>query len=484
MTGEDRHAILPQKEVRKKKKMYLKLIQPKMKKRPMDTDLKIHMAPPLGLLTIVNMFRKEHCVVLENENIQPICYDDHPDLVGISVTVDTFPRAAEIAARFRKRGIPVVAGGIHITTAFQTLPPDCFDAISIGAAEGTWYDILADYQAGTLKKVYRCAGKLKSDQIVSPAYDFIDRKKYLYCNVVHTSRGCPFRCDFCYNSATQRDYVNRSIEDVLADIRAVGSRHIMFIDDNFAGNPDWTKAFLNVIKPMKLKWNAAVSLNAANDLQLLDLMKESGCQSLFIGFESINPGSIDGVHKIQNSAADYDRAVKAIHDRGIMINASFVFGLDGDTPETFDATLDWIVRNKIETVTSHILTPYPGTALYERMKNQGRITTEDLSLYNTANVVFRPLHMTEKELYRGYLRVYRQTYRLKNILRRMPESRQQRAPYLLFNLFYRKYGKFTDLLCKIMTYRRIGAIAQFAAHYLKPKRLTGADAPNSSTTKQ
>ena len=135
----------------------------------------------------------------------------------------------------------------------------------------------------------------------------------------------------------------------------------MFIDDNFAGNPDWTKRFLEEIKPMKLKWNAAVSINIANDPQLLDLMSDSGCQSLFIGFESINPESVSGVHKVQNSAADYERAVKAIHDRGIMINGSFVFGLDGDTRETFDATLEWIVRNKIETVTSHILTPYPGT---------------------------------------------------------------------------------------------------------------------------
>lgn len=450
--------------------MYIKLIQPKMKKRPMDTDIKIHMAPPLGLLTIVNMLRTEHHVTLENENIQSINYSDHPDIVGISVTVDTFPRAVEISARFRELGTAVIAGGIHITTAFDTLPQDCFDAVCIGAAEGTWYDIIDDFKNGRLKKVYRCNGRLNGEDIVSPAYDLIDKSKYLYCNVVHTSRGCPFRCDFCYNSAAGRSYVNRGIDAVLDDIKAINSKHIMFIDDNFAGDPDWTKRFLNEIKPMKLKWNAAVSINAANDPQLLDLMRDSGCQSLFIGFESIHPESVSRVHKVQNSAADYERAVKAIHDRGIMINGSFVFGLDGDTRETFDATLEWIVRNKIETVTSHILTPYPGTVLYERMKCQGRITTDDLSLYNTANVVFRPLNMTPEELYNGYVRIYKQIYSLKNIIRRMPETKHQRAPYLLFNLFYRKYGKFTDLLCKMITYRRIGAIAQFASHYLKRER--------------
>ncbi|MCH5353011.1 MAG: radical SAM protein [Acutalibacter sp.] len=450
--------------------MYIKLIQPKMKKRPMDTDIKIHMAPPLGLLTIVNMLRAKHHVTLENENIQKINYDDHPDLVGISVTVDTFPRAVEIAERFRKQGVTVIAGGIHITTAFDTIPEHCFDALCIGAAEGTWYNIVDDFKNGRLKKVYRCSGKLQGRDIVSPAYDFVDKDKYLYCNVVHTSRGCPFRCDFCYNSAAERSYVNRSMDAVIDDIRAIRSKHILFIDDNFAGNPGWTKEFLSKIKPMNLKWNAAVSINVADDPELLDLMRDSGCQSLFIGFESIQPESISGVHKVQNSAADYERAVKAVHDRGIMINGSFVFGLDGDTPETFDATLEWIVQNKIETVTSHILTPYPGTVLYEQMKSQGRITTDDLSLYNTANVVFKPLHMTPEELYRGYIRIYKQVYSLKNILRRMPEAKHQRAPYLLFNLLYRKFGKATDLLCKMITYRRIGVIAQFASHYLKRER--------------
>lgn len=437
-----------------------------MKKRPMDTDLKIHMAPPLGLLTIVSMFQGQHKVTLENENIQNIVYDDKPDIVGISVTVDVFPRAVKIAERFRRQGIPVVAGGIHITTAADTIPPDCFDVLCIGAAEGTWNHILDDYKHGCLKSVYRCKHDLCADSIVSPAYDFAEKNKYLYCNVVHTSRGCPFRCDFCYNSAKERRYLNRNMKDVLQDIRTIHSKHIMFIDDNFAGNPQWTKKFLQTIKPLHLKWNAAVSINAVQDPGLLGLMKESGCQSLFIGFESINPSSIDNVHKVQNSTEQYEKTIKAIHDKGIMINASFVFGLDGDTKKTFQATLDWIVKNKIETVTSHILTPYPGTALYDRMKAEGRIRTDDLSLYNTSHVVFKPKHMTEQELYDGYLWIYRQIYSFKNIFLRMPECPDQRAAYLMFNLFYRKYGRLTDFLCKRITYERIGKIAEKVSHYL------------------
>lgn len=446
--------------------MYIKLVQPKMIKRPMDTDLKLHMAPPLGLLTVANIVRGEHRVVLENENIEQVCYDDKPDLVGISVTVDTLPRAMQIAKRFRQHGAVVVAGGIHVTTAHETIPADAFDVLCIGAAEGTWPDIVRDAQNGCLKKIYRCSGKLCGEDIVSPAYDMIDRSKYLYTSVIHTSRGCPFRCDFCYNSAKSHQFVNRPIPDILREIRAAGTKHIMFIDDNFAGNPQRTKELLRAIMPMKLKWQAAVSINAAKDPELLDMMRESGCRSLFIGFESINPASVQNVHKVQNSTKEYEQAIEAIHARGIMINGSFVFGLDGDTPETFDTTVEWIVRNRIETVTSHILTPYPGTALYDRMQADGRITSHDLSLYNTAHVVFRPLGMTAKELYQGYLGVYKKVYSLKNIFRRLPRCKAQRIPYLLFNLVYRKYGRCTDFLCKCVTYRRMGRLAAAVARYM------------------
>lgn len=449
--------------------MFIKLIQPKMKKRPMDTDIKLHMAPPLGLLTIVNVIRRTDanaCISLENENIQPITYDDMPDIVGISVTVDTLPRAIEIAKRFRAKGAKVIAGGIHITTAAETIPSDCFDALCIGPAEGTWSDIIHDYKTNDLQKVYRCRQPLTGSDIIPPAYDFLEKDAYLYCNVVHTSRGCPFRCDFCYNSAKEHHYVNRTIEDVIADIQSVGSKHILFIDDNFVGNPQWTKSFLERIKPLELKWNAAVSINIADQSELLDLMKESGCRSLFIGFESINPASIQTVHKVQNTEDRYEKAVREIHARGIMINASFVFGLDGDTIETFSATLDWIVRNKIESVTSHILTPYPGTALYHQLEKEGRILTHDLSLYNTAHVVFQPQNMTAEELYNGYIRIYKQIYSLKNIWKRLPKEKNQRTTYLLFNLFYRKYGKFTDWLCKRITYKRLGIIAERLSHYL------------------
>lgn len=452
--------------------MYIKLIQPKMAMRPMDTELKTRMSPHLGLMTVAGILRDSGIVSrieVENENIRPVILDDQPDRVGITVTVDVLPRAIELAEQFRNQGIPVVAGGIHITTAYHTVPENVFDSLIIGAAEGTWPEILQDMKKKRgLKPEYRCRGSLPGAEPRSPAYDMIKRDGYLFCNIISTSRGCPYRCDFCYNSSRERRYVNRPVEDVVEDIMAVGMKHIMFIDDNFIGNPGWTRKLMKAIRPLGLKWNAAVSADILDMPDLLDEMRDCGCRSLFIGFESVNPQAVEGVHKVQNQVERYEALVEALHSRGIMINASFVFGLDGDTKDTFQTTLDWIIRNRIETVTSHILTPYPGTGLYERMAETVRITDTDLSKYNTAHVVFQPAGMTAEELERGYLHIYRQIYSFRNILRRMPrgrEGRKQIPAYLAFNFLYRKFGRFSNALCRIVGFERIGRWGQKLARY-------------------
>ena len=442
--------------------MYVKLIEPKMRMRPMDTGLKTRMAPPLGLLTIAGLLREKHRVKIENENVESVVFDDEPDIVGISVTVDVLPRAMEIAARFRARGILVAAGGIHITTAESTIPRGAFDILMIGAAEGTWPDLMQDLESGTPKSLYRCRG---AAALASPAYDMIDHDKYLYCNVVSASRGCPYRCDFCYNSAAAHGFRTRPIDDVLRDVLALRRRHVMFIDDNLIGDPAYALALARALKPLHLKWNAAVSADILNMPKLLDEMCDSGLQSLFIGFESVNPTSLRGVNKIKNDPGKYELLVEALHKRGVMINASFVFGLDGDMPDTFRETLRFIVKNKIETVTSHILTPYPGTAFYRRMESENRIDNRDLSLYNTANVVFKPKNMTKQQLYDGYLWIYRHTYSFYHILRRLPRTRRQIAPYLAFNLLYRKFGRFSDWLCRLLSYGLVGRLGEKLARY-------------------
>lgn len=446
--------------------MKVKLIQPRMLKRPMDTDLKIRMSPHLGLLTVANIIRHECEVTIENENIRELDFNDVPDLVGIAVTVDVLPRAIEIAAIYRKKGAKVIAGGIHITTAFDTVPKEAFDSLCIGFAENTWPQIIEDAKHGRLQSQYVSAPLESGDDITSPAYDLIDKTDYLWYNVVSTSRSCPHKCDFCYNSSGTHQYINRNIEDVLGDIKRLGTKHIMFIDDNFIGNISWTKQFLERIKPLKLNWNAAVTMKIGQHPELMDLMKETGCQSLFIGFESISPQSLSSVHKMQNNREEFERLINELHKRGIMVNASFVFGLDGDTPETFKNTLDWIISQKIDTITSHIVTPYPGTEFYKRMEAQNRIFDYDLSKYNTSHVVVSPLGMSKEELEKGYLWIYKELYSIKNIFRRLPKTISTIPAYLTFNFFYRRFGQFTSRVCELLTYKRIGLFAEKLSRYM------------------
>ncbi len=439
--------------------MKITLIQPMMRMRPMDTKLKTRMAPSLGLLTVAQCVREGNEIEIVNENVDDkINYDSHTDIVGITVTVDTLPRAIEIAGEYQKRGMPVVAGGIQITSYPESAKP-YFDVLCIGFAEGTWPHIINDLKESNLKPTYICT-RISSEEILSPAYDLIDHSKYLYVNVISASRGCPFKCEFCYNSThhIRNSFVNRNIDDVIADLHTLGRKHIMFIDDNFIGNPRWTEEFLNRIKPLNIKWNAAVSANVTEIPGMLDLMKESGCQGLFIGFESLNEDSIKSANKGQNNISKYEHLVKEIHKRGIMINASFVFGLDDDDPSTFTRTLEWIVKNKIETVTSHILTPYPGTAQHARLVAEKRITSDNQVLYTTSEVVFSPLKMDAAQLKKGYLKIYNDIYSFKNIFRRLPTY--QRTGYLLFNIIYRKYGKLTERICNFIGFNCIGYICE------------------------
>jgi len=376
-----------------------------------------------------------------NENCEKLNETIDVDLVGITVTLDVMPRACEIARAFQRRGIPVVAGGIHVTCS----PEDCaphFDAICVGPAERVWVRMIEDAGAGLLRKIYQDTQEFQGSEIASPRYGV--NPKHIFNNVVLTSRGCPNRCAFCYNSCKNRCYVTRPIANVLRDIAALGTRHVLFIDDNFIGTPEYTRELLLAIKDMRLIWQAAVTADILDMPDLLDLMAQTGCKSLFIGLESINDASLQSVNK-HNNATRYEQLIDAIHSRGIMVNASMVFGLDGDGLDVFRRSLDWLVRMRVETLTSHILTPYPGTLLHRR-------------------VVFQPKGMMAEELYVGYRWMYRQFYSLRNIARRLPKAKGQRVPYLLFNLFYRKYGRLTSAVARLIPMRVMGKLGAWMSY--------------------
>ena len=434
----------------------------------MDSECKRRMSPSLSLITVASLTPVKHEVYIEDENIQKINYQDRPDLVGITVNVNTSSRAYKIAKKYRKKGVPVIFGGIHVSAN----PDEALlhgDSVCIGEAEEVWPRVIADLQKGRLKVKYFSSSPGNLENIPIPRWELINKSKYLYTNIICSSRGCPFRCDFCYNSSSyiHNQFRNRPIEKVVEEIKHLGTKQIMFIDDNFIGNLQWTKKFIKRIAPLKLTWHAAVTVNIVNDLELLDSVQLSGCKSLFIGFESINKYSIKSVHKQQNKIEMYDKLIKECHKREIMVNASIAFGFDHDTKDVFKNTIDWLVKNKVETMTAHILTPYPGTRLHKKLHDEDRIIDHNKDNYNTAHVVFEPKNMTKEELYKGYIWAYKNFYSFKNILKRMPKSKQRRMSYLLFNLGYRKFGKITSMLGKLGLMNYIGKIGRKLAYNIE-----------------
>jgi radical SAM superfamily enzyme YgiQ (UPF0313 family) len=445
--------------------MRIKLIAPRMTLRPMDSELKRLMSPSIALLVVGALTPAEHEVWIEDENVHPLLLTDRPDLVGITVNVDTSARAYQVADHYRQRNIPVVLGGIHASACPDEAERHA-DAVCIGQAENLWERLILDAGRGELQSRY------ESEELPAPAETPIPRwalakdKPYLYTNVVCASRGCPFRCDFCYNSChyVQRGCRPRPIDQVVAEIDCLNTRHVMFIDDNLIGSLGWARELLAELEPRKLKWNAAVSANIGRHPEVMDAMADSGCQSLFIGFETINGHALSQARKHQNRVEEYEATIRALHDRGIMINASLVFGFDEDEPAVFSETLEWLIAQRIETMTAHVLTPYPGTMLYEQLQAAGRIVDRDPTHYNTSHVVFEPKGMTRQELREGYLWIYRQFYSWRNIWRRLPEAPSQRKSYLLFNLGYRKFGKLTARLGRWGSMQAIGRLARRLAY--------------------
>ena len=445
--------------------MNIKLISPAVTRRPMDSAWKTHMAPPLALGVLAALTPDEHTLQVCDENVERLHTDDLPDLVGITVKADTYRRSCRIATTYRRRGVPVVMGGIHPTAC----PDDCAanaDAVVVGPAERVWGGLLNDLEQGGMKPVYRDHQPGTTPPAPMPRWDVFRAQRYLFTNTLTAGRGCPWRCDFCYNSSpnVSAGYQPRPVESVLQDIRALGTRHVMFIDDNFIGDPQHARALVRAMLPLGLTWHTAVSADIGQHETLLDEMADSGCKSLFIGFESVNPKNLSGCSKVQNRIERYDTTIARIHERGMLVNASLVFGFDHDAPSVFEDTLAWLLRVKPASMTAHILTPYPGTRLHARLVKEGRIIDNDLEHYNTSRAVFRPARMSPEELEQGYLWMYERFYSWAGILRRLPADHRQLIPFLEFNLLYRKYGRVLSGLGLVFGMRRLAKTAKWVAY--------------------
>jgi radical SAM superfamily enzyme YgiQ (UPF0313 family) len=250
--------------------------------------------------------------------------------------------------------------------------------------------------------------------------DLVRRELYLVPNSLVVSRGCPHSCAFCYKDAFFEggcSFYTQRVDAALAEIERLPGRHLYFLDDHLFGSPRFAAALFDGMKGMGRLWQAAATVDSALRPGLLEKAAASGLRSLFVGFETLDPGGLRAQGKRQNLDRDYAAAVDRLHDHGVMVNASFVFGLDQDGPGVFERTVEWAVDHGIETSTFHVLTPYPGTALFRHLERQGRLRHRDWDRYDTRNAVFQPARMSPEELERGYWRAYRDFYRFGSILR-------------------------------------------------------------------
>jgi len=398
--------------------MFVKLILPALTEAtsPLFRPIKYSLFPPLGLATLAAYLAPEDQVVLTDEHVEKLRLDDAPDLVAIEVYITSARRSYEIADQYRSRGVFVALGGLHVTSLPEEARPHA-DAIFTGPGDDTWPRFLADFRAGRPARRYD-SGRRTLVGAPPIRRDLIQRHLYLVPNSIVVSRGCPHLCDFCYKEAFfqgGRSFYTQTVDEALGEIERLPGRHLYFLDDHLFGNRRYAAALFEGMKGMGRIWQAAGTVNSIVETRveprLLEKAADCGLRSLFVGFESTNRASLEGQRKYQNLDRDYGAAIRRLHGLGIMVNGSFVFGMDEDDAAVFDRTVEWAVGQGIETATFHILTPYPGTALYGRMEAQGRLLHRNWDLYDTRHTVFRPAKMTPAQLEEGYWRTYREFYR-------------------------------------------------------------------------
>ena len=419
---------------------------------PFFRPIKYSLFPPLGLATLAGYLRDDDEVRLYDEHVERLRLDDdRPDLVVIQPYITSARRSYQLADAYRARGVRVAMGGLHVTS----LPDEAAahaDTVFIGPGEDTWPVFLADLRRGEPGKRYVSTERTLA-ALPPVRRDLIQRHRYLVPNSIVVSRGCPHHCDFCYKDAFfagGRSFYTQAVDAALAEIDRLPGRHLYFLDDHLFGNRRFAEALFAGMRGAGRVWQAAGTVDAVLAPGLLEQAVDAGLRSLFVGFETINSGNLAGQRKRQNIGRDYTAVVRRLHDLGVMVNASFVFGMDGDGPDVFDRTVAWAVEQGIETATFHIMTPYPGTALYERMRAADRMLHSDWDRYDTRQVVFRPIGMTSQQLADGYRRAYRDFYRWSAIWRgaRTKPVIRDRLRHLGYAGGWKKFEPAWDLLIR------------------------------------
>jgi radical SAM superfamily enzyme YgiQ (UPF0313 family) len=444
-------------------------------KSPFWRPIKYSLFPPLGLATLAGFLAPEDEAELVDDHVETLRTDDAPDLVVIQVYITNAYRAYALADLYRAKGCFVALGGLHVTA----LPDEAArhaDAIFTGPGEQIFPAFLADLRAGCPKPRYASTDGRTIRDIPPIRRDLIKRHLYLVPNSIVVTRGCPQHCDFCYKDAFfagGRSFYAQQVDDALAEIDRLPGRHLYFLDDHLLGSPRFAAALFEGMRGMGRLFQGAATVDSVLRGDLIERAAEAGLRSLFVGFETFDPANLRQSNKKQNLARDYGAVARRLSELGIMINGSFVFGMDEDGPDVFERTVEWAVRNGITTATFHIQTPYPGTRLHQALSAQGRITSTDWDRYDTRHVVYRPARLTPEQLESGYHRAYRDFYAWRNIARgaRVHDTVKHRAKHFFYAAGWKKFEPLWDMVIKA---RRLTAMTPLLEGILSKVSRNGA----------
>jgi radical SAM superfamily enzyme YgiQ (UPF0313 family) len=432
----------------------VKLILPALTEAtsPFWRPIKYSLFPPLGLATLAAYLDPDLEITLQDEHVEKLQLDDDPDLVVIQVYITNAYRAYRIAEHYRARGAYVALGGLHVTSLPDEAAPHA-DTIFLGPGEDTFPRFLRDLAAGTTLRRYESAARTLSG-LPPIRRDLIRRGLYLVPNSIVVSRGCPHHCGFCYKDAFfagGRSFYTQRVDAALAEIARLPGRHLYFLDDHLFGDPRFARDLFRGMRGMGRVFQGAATVDSILRDDVVELAAAAGLRSLFVGFETLSPKGLAVAGKSQNLGRSYEDVVRRLDDLGIMINGSFVFGLDGDDRDVFRRTVEWGIRSGITTATFHILTPYPGTALFSEMAARERLLTRNWDLYDTRHVVYRPVGLSAEELKRGYDWSYREFYRWSSIFRGASAHRSAKhaVKHAAYSAGWKKFERAWNLVIRL-----------------------------------
>jgi len=365
-------------------------------------------------------------VSIVDENVEAVDFDADVDLVGVSFMTFNAPRAYEIARRFRAKGRTVLFGGYHPSLQPEEAGAQC-DALCVGPAEPNLPRMIDDWRRGRLQRVYRLPLTEFRTRTLDPA--LVRRMQYIASTVVQATRGCHNRCEFCSVAAFSGNVLQtKPVDDVLREIRAARGRSVLFIDDSLSADSAYFHELLRALVPLRIRWYSQIGFAVTRETETLDLLERSGCRGVFIGFESVSQDSLDETRKGFNRADEYREGIRKLHDRGIGVFGAFVLGYDSDSPAIFERTLRFLDDAEVDALQLTVLTPFPGTPLYRRMEEQGRIIDRNWDHYDLGHVVFRPARMSPAELRAGHDMILERFYSWPAVLRRLRRQARTLGP--------------------------------------------------------